>query len=97
VAAVVGDAVPDRRNKLLVTHSYRAMVTARMMAIAAGHEGCRPFADTRTLYKIGIGYIDFFCRSCTGRASRSNRVFTLPRCPMDWVFSEPNLLFGSVR
>jgi hypothetical protein len=34
VAAVVADAVPDTRNQLLVTHSYRAMVTARMMAIA---------------------------------------------------------------
>jgi hypothetical protein len=31
------------------------------------------------------------------RASRSDRVFTLPRYPMDWVFSESNLLFGSVR
>jgi hypothetical protein len=38
VAAVVADAVPDRRNPLLVTHSYRAMVTARMRAIAAGYE-----------------------------------------------------------
>jgi DDE family transposase len=38
VAAVVADAVPDRRCQLLVTHSYRAMVTARMMAIAAGYE-----------------------------------------------------------
>lgn len=38
VAAVVADVVPDQRNQLLVTHSYRAMVTARMMAIAAGHE-----------------------------------------------------------
>ena len=38
VAAVAADAVPDTRNPLLVTHSYRAMVTARMMAIAAGYE-----------------------------------------------------------
>ncbi|HEU0017829.1 MAG TPA: IS1380 family transposase [Methyloceanibacter sp.] len=38
VAAVVADAVPDTRNQLFVVHSYRAMVTARMMAIAAGYE-----------------------------------------------------------
>ena len=98
VAAVVADAVPDRRNPLLVVHSYRAMVTARMMAIAAGHEDADDLdalrfdpalmlacnrepegghglpsqptisrlenvPDARTLYKIGIGYIDFFCRS----------------------------------
>ena len=98
VAAVVADAVPDTRNQLLVTHSYRAMVTARMMAIAAGHEDADDLdtlrfdpalmlacnrepegghgipsqptisrlenvPDARTLYKIGIGYIDFFCRS----------------------------------
>jgi hypothetical protein len=35
---VVADAMPDRRNQLLVTHSYRAMVTGRLMAIAAGYE-----------------------------------------------------------
>jgi hypothetical protein len=98
VAAVVADAVPDMRCQLLVTHSYRAMVTARMMAIAAGHEDADDLdalrfdpalmlacnrepegghgipsqptisrlenvPDARTLYKIGIGYIDFFCRS----------------------------------
>jgi len=38
LAAVVADPLPDRRNQLLVVHSYRAMVTARMMAIAAGYE-----------------------------------------------------------
>jgi Transposase DDE domain group 1 len=100
VAAVVADAVPDKRNQLLVTHSYRAMVTARMMAIAAGYEDADDLdalrfdpalmlacnrepegghgiasqptisrlenvADARTLYRIGIGYIDFFCRSYT--------------------------------
>ena len=98
VAAVVADAVPDRRNQVLVAHSYLAMVSARMMAIAAGYEdaddldtlrfdpalmlacnrepegGCglpsqptisrlENVSDARTLYKIGIGYIDFFCRS----------------------------------
>jgi Transposase DDE domain group 1 len=98
VAAVVADAVPDRRCQLLVTHSYRAMVTARMMAIAAGYEDADDLdalrfdpalmlacnrepegghgiasqptisrlenvPDARTLYKIGIGYVDFFCRS----------------------------------
>lgn len=98
VAAVVADAVPDTRNQLFVLHSYRAMVTARMMAIAAGYEDADDLdalrfdpalmlacerepengrgipsqptisrlenvPDARTLYKIGIGYIDFFCRS----------------------------------
>jgi hypothetical protein len=98
VAAVVADAVPDRRNQLLVTHSSRAMVTARMMTIAAGHEDADDLdalrfdpalmlacnrepegghgnpsqptisrlenvSDARTLCRIGIGYIDFFCRS----------------------------------
>jgi hypothetical protein len=38
VAAVVADPLPDERNPLLVTHGYRTMVTARMMAIAAGYE-----------------------------------------------------------
>jgi hypothetical protein len=100
VAAVVADPLPDARNPLLVTHSYRAMVTARMMAIAAGHEDAddldalrfdpalmiacdrapesgqglpsqptisrlENIPDARTLYRIGIGYIDFFCRSYT--------------------------------
>ena len=98
VAAVMADAVPDTRCQLLVTHSYRAMVTARMMAIAAGYEDAddldalrfdpalmlacnrepegghgipsqptisrlENIPDARTLYRIGIGYIDFFCRS----------------------------------
>jgi hypothetical protein len=95
---VVADAVPDTRNQLFVLHSYRTMVTARMMAIAAGYEDADDLdalrfdpalmlacerepenghgipsqptisrlenvADALTLYKIGIGYIDFFCRS----------------------------------
>jgi hypothetical protein len=38
VADVVAAPLPDTRNQLLVIHSYGAMVTARMMAIAAGHE-----------------------------------------------------------
>jgi hypothetical protein len=98
VAGVVADPLPDTRNPLLVTHSYRAMVTARMMAIAAGYEDAddldalrfdpalmiacnrepegghgiasqptisrlENLPDARTLYRIGIGYIDFFCRS----------------------------------
>jgi len=98
VAKVVAAPLPDTRNQLLVVHSYAAMVTARMMAIAAGYEdgddldalrhdpalliACdrapesghdipsqptisrlENLADARTLYKIGIGYIDFFCRS----------------------------------
>ena len=98
VAAVVADAVPDTRNQVLVAHSYLAMVSARMMAIAAGYEDADDLdalrfdpalmlacnrepeggfglpsqptisrlenvSDARTLYRIGIGYIDFFCRS----------------------------------
>jgi len=92
----------DTRNPLLVIHSYADMVTARMMAIAAGYEdgddldalrtdpalliACNRapegghdipsqptisrlenLADAKTLYKIGIGYIDFFCRSYATR------------------------------
>ena len=98
LAAVIADPLPDTRNPLLVIHSYRAMVTARMMAIAAGYEDAddldalrhdpalliacerapetgreipsqptisrlENLADTRTLYRIGTGFIDLFCRS----------------------------------
>jgi DDE family transposase len=98
VAKVVAAPLPDRRNQLFVIHSYAAMVTARMMAIAAGYEDAddldalrydpalmiacnrapegglgipsqptisrlENLADPKTLYRIGIGYIDFFCRS----------------------------------
>jgi len=38
LAAVIADPLPDTRNPLLAIHSYRAMVTARVMAIAAGYE-----------------------------------------------------------
>jgi hypothetical protein len=38
LAGVIADPLPDTRNPLLVVHSYRTMVTARMMAIAAGYE-----------------------------------------------------------
>ena len=95
---MITDPLPDRRNPLLVVHTYRAMVTARMMAIAAGYEdgddldalrhdpalliacGRAPesghdimsqptfsrlenLADAGTLYRIGSGFIDLFCRS----------------------------------
>jgi hypothetical protein len=98
LAAVIADPLPDTRNPLLVIHSYRAMVTARMMAIAAGYEDAddldalrhdpallmacerapesghdipsqptisrlENLADAKTLYKIGTGFIDLFCRS----------------------------------
>ena len=98
LAAVIADPLPDRRNPLFVIHSYRAMVTARMMAIAAGYEDAddldalrhdpalliacerapetgreipsqptisrlENLADARTLYRIGTGFIDLFCRS----------------------------------
>jgi hypothetical protein len=38
LARVLTAPLPDRRNPLLVTHSYADMATARMMAIAAGYE-----------------------------------------------------------
>src|SRR6059058_6210287 len=38
VANVVAAPLRDTRNPLFVIHSYAAMVTARMMAIAAGYE-----------------------------------------------------------
>lgn len=98
LAALIADPLPDTRNPLLVTHTYRDMVTARMMAIAAGYEdgddldalrrdpalmiACERapesghdlpsqptisrlenLADVRALYRIGIGFIDLFCRS----------------------------------
>jgi Transposase DDE domain group 1 len=98
VAEVVAAPLPDTRNQLLISHTHSDMVTARMMAIVAGHEDANDLdalrhdpalliacnrapeggagipsqptisrlenlADARTLYKIGIGYIDFFCRS----------------------------------
>lgn len=98
LAAVIADPLPDARNPLLVTHSYRDMVTARMMAIAAGYEdgddldalrrdpalmiACERapesgdglpsqptisrlenLADVRALYRIGIGFVDLFCKS----------------------------------
>lgn len=98
LAAVIADPLPDTRNQLLVIHSYRAMATARMMAIAAGYEDAddldalrhdpalliacerapesgrdipsqptisriENLADARTLYRIGVGFIDLFCKS----------------------------------
>ena len=98
LAAVIADPLPDPRNQLLVVHSFRAMVTARMMAIAAGYEDAddldalrhdpalliacertpesghdipsqptisrlENLADAKTLYKIGTGFIDLFCKS----------------------------------
>ena len=38
IAKVIAAPLPDARNPLLVTHSYEDMVTARIMAIAAGYE-----------------------------------------------------------
>lgn len=97
VAEVVAGPLPDPRNPLLITHTYCAMVTARMMAIAAGYEDAddldalrhdpalliacnrapegghdipsqptisrlENIADVKSLYRIGIGFIDLFCR-----------------------------------
>ena len=47
LAGVIADPLPDRRNQLLVTHSYRAMVTARMLAISAGYEVCTAASPVR--------------------------------------------------
>jgi hypothetical protein len=106
LAAVVADPLPDRRNPLLDIHFYRAMVTARMMAIAAGYEDaddldtlrhdpalviaceCAPesgpdipsqptispqenLADAPTLYRIGAGFINLFCRSYHPKAGQA--------------------------
>lgn len=95
IAAMIAADVPDARDPLLVTHTYADMITARMMAIAAGHEDADDIdalrrdpalliacnrapesgvdlpsqptisrlenaADARTLYRIGIGFIDLF-------------------------------------
>lgn len=38
IAEVIAAPLPDARNPLLVTHTYEDMITARMMAIAAGYE-----------------------------------------------------------
>jgi hypothetical protein len=38
LADIVAAPLPDTRNPLFVLHTYSDMVTARMMAIAAGHE-----------------------------------------------------------
>ena len=97
LADVVAAPLPDPRNPLLITHTYSAMVTARMMAIAAGYEDAddldalrhdpalliacnrapegghdipsqptisrlENIADVKSLYRIGIGFIDLFCR-----------------------------------
>ncbi len=97
IADVVASRLPDPRNPLLITHTYSAMVTARMMAIAAGYEDAddldalrndpalmmacdrapengldipsqptisrlENIADVKSLYRIGIGFIDLFCR-----------------------------------
>jgi hypothetical protein len=98
LASVIADPLPDTRNQLFVVHSYRAMATARMMAIAAGYEDADDLdalrhdpalliacdrapeggldipsqptisrlenvADVRSLYRIGIGFIDLFLDS----------------------------------
>jgi hypothetical protein len=96
VANVIAAPLPDPRNPLLITHTYSVMVTARMMAITAGHEDAddldalrndpalliacnrapesgldipsqptisrlENIADVKSLYKIGIGFVDLFC------------------------------------
>ena len=97
LAEVIAAPLPETRNRLLVTHTYDEMVTARMMAIACGHEDAddldtlrhdpalkiaierapesgaglpsqptisrlENLADIKVLYRIGINFIDLFCR-----------------------------------
>ena len=38
IANVMAAPLPDARNPALILHTYAEMVTARMMAIAAGYE-----------------------------------------------------------
>lgn len=113
VADVIAGPLPDTRNPLLITHTYSAMVTARMMCIAAGYEGAddldalrhdpalmiacnrapegghdipsqptisrlENLADVKTLYRIGIGFIDLFCRGYTTPRSPSSSTSTTP-------------------
>jgi hypothetical protein len=98
LAECVAGPLPETRNPLLVTHSYADMVSARMMAIACGHEDAddldtlrhdpalkiachrapesgaglpsqptisrlENLADVHVLYRVGINFIDLFCRS----------------------------------
>jgi hypothetical protein len=48
LADVVASALPDTRDPGRVVHSYADMVTARMMAIAAGYEDCDDLDCLRT-------------------------------------------------
>ena len=40
IAERIARHIPDRRNPLLITHTFADMVLARAMMIAAGHEDC---------------------------------------------------------
>jgi Transposase DDE domain group 1 len=95
IAERIARHIPDRRNPLLITHTFADMVLARTMMIAAGHEDCDDIdtlksdpafkiacdrapetgvdlmsqptlsrlenaADSKALYKIGIGMIDLY-------------------------------------
>jgi hypothetical protein len=97
LGAAIAAPLPDPRSPLLIHHTYESMVTARMMAIAAGYEDvddldhlrhdpalllacertpghdwaipsqptvCRleNIADTKSLYRIAMNFIDLFCR-----------------------------------
>jgi len=56
LAEAIAGPLADERNPLLVTHSYADMVTARMMAIAAGYEDADDLDTLRhdPALKIGI-------------------------------------------
>lgn len=48
IANVIADPLPDTRNPALILHTYAEMVTARMMAIAAGYEDADDLDALRT-------------------------------------------------
>ena len=57
LAQVIADRLPDRRNPNRVRHSFSEMVTARLMAIAAGYEDCNDLDTLRNdpAFKIACG------------------------------------------
>lgn len=57
LAAVIAEPIYDRRDPSRVRHSYVEMVTARMLAIAAGYEDCDDLDQLRfdPAFKIGCG------------------------------------------
>lgn len=48
IAGMIAKHIPDRRNPLLITHTYADMNRARMMMIAAGYEDCDDIDTLKT-------------------------------------------------